>query len=137
MLNVPSRSISIDGLESIGGHAEHGRGKIAGRAAHHDVDFAELIARGLEGRGHAVIIANIGRVARRRASAFTNRGDRGVQLFLLASHQHDLGAMLGEALRHALPDAAASASDESGFPVQKTIPENGHLQSILCFQRVN
>jgi len=44
---------------------------------------------------------------RRRASALANRGRRSVQLLLLATNQHQPWRMLGEPLRHALPDSAA------------------------------
>lgn len=63
----------------------------------------------------------------RGAASSVNRHGGRIQLFLFAPHQHHLGAMLSEPLRHPLPDAAASTGDEGGLSGQNILAKNRHL----------
>src|ERR1700733_293754 len=123
-----AKQVDVDhGFEPVGRHAQHWRRKITGRAADQNVDGPELLARLAQRILASFVIAHITRDAHGGAARGANAIGRPIQLFPRASHQGQLGAMLGEAFGNAQIDSAPASGDERHFALQQTVPENvGH-----------
>ncbi len=89
-----------------------------GRVGHHHIDMAEVRHASREQRGDLRAVGDVGVVGQRPAAQRLDLRDRPARAQALARRQvvhDDVGALLGQAERHATPDPARRAGDERHF----------------------